>query len=255
MRRVIKIGTSTILTSNGTINKPQLRMIAQGIMQLVRCGDQITVVTSGAVGLGRRVLSEAHARRPSRQALAAVGQPRLVQTYQEVFHPTPVAQLLVDPSHISLAHASLSLQAALHHLWGLGIIPLVNENDAISGAGHRIGDNDTLAALVAGLTNAEQLVILSDIDGLYTDNPSTNPRATRVPLVSRLSPEHFGQFGAGAPGPFGSGGIVTKLKAAHMAQTYGIETILASGHNENIWADLIDQRHDHGTRFLAHQEA
>lgn len=255
MRRVIKIGTSTILTSTGTINTHQLRMIAQGIMQLVRCGDQITVVTSGAVGLGRRILSAAHARRPSRQALAAVGQPCLIQAYQEVFHPTPVAQLLVDQSHVSRPHASLSLQAALRHLWELEVIPLVNENDALSGAGHRIGDNDTLAALVAGLVNAEQLVILSDIDGLYTDNPSTNPQATRVSLVSRLSPEHFGQYGTGAPGPFGSGGIVSKLKAAHMAQTYGIETLLASGHSENIWADLIDQRHDHCTRFLAHKEA
>lgn len=254
MRRVIKIGTSTILTSDGTINMPQLQMIAHGVMRLMRSGDQITVVTSGAVGIGRQVLSAEHARRAVRQTLAAVGQPRLIQIYQEVFGPIPVAQLLVDPIHVRHPYAS-PLQAALQHLWDLGIVPLANENDTLSGAEHGIGDNDTLAALVAGIANAEQLVILSDIDGLYTDNPSTNPQATRVPLVSRLSPEHFGQFGAGTPGPMGSGGIVTKLRAAHIAQTYGIETVLASGRSQTIWDDLIDQRHDHCTRFLAHKEA
>ncbi|MCY0877920.1 MAG: glutamate 5-kinase [Firmicutes bacterium] len=255
MRRVIKIGTSTILTKQGAINKELLKTMATGVLKLVHHGDTVALITSGAVGCGRYLLGTHFADRISKSALAAVGQPYLMRAYQEVFDPVPVAQLLVDQSHVSRPTEAMALETAIHHLWKAGIIPLINENDALSSAGHRIGDNDTLGALVAGMVSADQLVILSDIDGLYTDNPSTNPTATRVQRIARVSHEHFHQFGDGRPGPFGSGGIVSKLKAAEIAQGFGIETILASGHDPEVWDWLIEGRYERATRFEAQKEA
>ncbi len=256
MRRVVKIGTSTTLTDEGHINRKRLETIARGVTMLMDAGDTVTLVTSGAVGAGRGLMAAgADTPSPGRSALAAIGQIALVNAYQSVFHPIAVAQILVDHTHVSQSSAAMALQATLHHLWNLGIVPLINENDALSSAGHRIGDNDTLAALVAGLVAADQLVILSDIDGLYTDNPATNPEATRVSFIPRVSLEHFGQFGDGSPGPWGSGGIVSKLRAAHIAQGYGIETVLAAGHDETVWNRLVDQDYRHFTRFAAQKEA
>lgn len=257
MRRVIKIGTSTTLTSQGQINYKQLAAIARGVVELMEAGDTVTLVTSGAVGVGRGLLSSGPTPvvDPGRSTLAAMGQIALVEAYRTEFHPVAVAQLLVDHTHISQPSSAMALQAALHHLWNVGIVPLINENDALTSIASRIGDNDTLAALVAGLVAADQLVLLSDIDGLYTDNPATNPEATRVSVVPRVSLEHFGQFGEGTPGPFGSGGIVSKLRAAHIAQDYGIETVLAAGHDEAVWNRLMQKDYQSFTRFAAQKEA
>lgn len=251
MKRVIKIGTSTTLTAAGLVDAEALSHIADGIKALLTQGDNLVVVTSGAVGAGRGILGPHHAR----PALAAVGQMALTEAYGRALSPVSAAQLLVDQSHLTQPCAVMALQTVLHHLWRAGTVPLVNENDALSGAGHRIGDNDTLAAMLAGLIDADQLIILSDIDGLYSDNPATNPLATRIALVPRVSPEHFLQFGEGRPGPWGSGGIVSKLKAAHIAQGFGIETILAPGRDNGVFDQLLAQQYDNFTRFLAQQEA
>ncbi|PSR20494.1 MAG: glutamate 5-kinase [Sulfobacillus acidophilus] len=258
MRRVIKIGTSTTLTTDGHIDQARLARIAQGVNQLIAGGEQIALVTSGAVGIGRGLVSYTQtntAGEAMRGALAAIGQIELVKAYQLAFSPISVAQILVDHGHVSDSSAAMALQTALHHLWKLESVPLINENDALSGASRRIGDNDTLAALVAGLMKADQLIILSDIDGLYTDNPTTNPDAIRVAVLPRVSLEHFGQFGDGEPGPWGSGGIVSKLRAAHIAQGFGIETLLAAGHDDTVWECLRTRRYDNFTRFAAHKEA
>ncbi len=255
MRRVIKIGTSTVLTKEGGLDAGRLRIITEGVKRLMDCGDEVALVVSGAVGLGRGFLAGSGAHEAPRPALAALGQIALMQAYQAAFQPTLVAQLLMEQNHVAQPNSAIALQAALHHLWNFAMVPLVNENDALSGAGHRIGDNDTLAAMLAGLITADQLVILSDIDGLYTDNPSTNPAATRISLLPRISHEHFGQFGEGSPGPWGSGGIRSKLKAAKIAQDFGIETILASGRDDAVWSNLVDQRYDRYTRFAAQKEA
>ena len=256
MRRVIKIGTSTTITAKGQINQNRLATIAEGVAMLMEAGDNITLVTSGAVGAGRSLLNRGtDAPHTGRSAFAAIGQIALMTAYQSAFHPLAVAQILVDQSHVSMPSSAMALQATLHHLWNLGIVPLINENDALSGVDQRIGDNDTLAALVSSLIAADQLVILSDIDGLYTDNPATNPNATRISIIPRISLEHFGQFGDGSPGPLGSGGIISKLRAAHIAQGYGIETILAAGYDDTVWQRLRDQNYENLTRFAAQKEA
>ncbi len=256
MRRVVKIGTSTTVTPEGQIDRKRLAAIAKGVAMLLDSGDNITLVTSGAVGVGKGLLNgRTQTPNMGRPALAAMGQIALMSAYQSVFHPLAVGQILVDHSHVSQPSSAMALQATLHHLWNVGIVPLINENDAISGAEQRIGDNDTLAALISSLVAADQLVILSDIDGLYTDNPATNPKATRVLTIPRVSLEHFGQFGDGNPGPWGSGGIISKLRAAHIAQGYGIETILAAGHDDTVWQRLIDQDYANFTRFAAQKEA
>jgi glutamate 5-kinase len=256
MRRVIKIGTSTTVTSDGQIDRARLNLIARGVNQLIADGEQVALVTSGAVGVGRGLLScTSGAGEPTRGALAAIGQIELVKAYQLAFSPVLTAQILVDHGHVSDSSAAMALQTALHHLWNLHSVPLINENDALGAAGRRIGDNDTLAALVAGLIKADQLIILSDIDGLYTDNPNTNPDAIRVAVLPRVSLEHFGQFGEGEPGPWGSGGIISKLRAAHIAQGFGIETLLAAGHDDTVWECLRARRYDSFTRFAAQKEA
>lgn len=255
MRRVIKIGTSTILQDNGQADQERLTHIAQGVSRLLEAGEELVLVTSGAVGLGMGQLSSAEETLPSRACLAALGQPLLLEAYRRAFGLTPVAQLLVDHSHISQPSQVMSLSTALHHLWNSAILPLVNENDALSAGSVRIGDNDTLAALIAGLVSADQLLILSDIDGLYTDNPATNPNAERVTSLPRVSLEHFTQFGSGNPGRWGSGGIVSKLKAAHIAQDFGIETVLASGQDQTLWEHLLEGDYEQGTRFSAQKEA
>lgn len=243
MRRVIKVGTSTALTADGEIYTQRLATIASGIKHLITQGDSVIVVTSGAVGAGRR------AAPASRAAAAAIGQVLLADAYRAAFHPLGAAQLLVDQNDLTQSNAVLALQTVIHHIWNSHAVPIVNENDALRGLGRSIGDNDTLAALLSGLIGADQLVILSDIDGLYTDNPFTNPNAQRIAALPRVSTEHFGQFGEGHAGPWGSGGIVSKLKAAHIAQRFGIETILAAGHDDQLWTALLQRDYERVTRF------
>lgn len=249
MRRIIKIGTSSTLDQAGHINHHRLGIIAQGITRLMDDGDSLALVTSGAVGLGRTLTTG------PRSVLAAVGQIALAEAYRTALFPLTVAQLLIDQSHVGESSPAMALQATIHHIWNNHGVPIINENDALSGAGTRIGDNDTLAALVAGLIGADQLVILSDVDGLYTDNPVTNPGATRIRAIPKVGLEHLEQFGAGDPGPWGSGGIISKIRAAHLAQGFGIETLLAAGHDDTVWDNLRGKRYHNFTRFAGAEEA
>jgi glutamate 5-kinase len=249
MRRVIKIGTSSTLSPNGQINQDRLGIIGRGVRQLCQAGDTIALVTSGAVGAGHSIAPG------SRAFLAAVGQVALAEAYRKALAPLPAAQILIDHSHIAQPSSAMALQSVIHQVWNSAGIPLINENDALGASGQRIGDNDTLGALVAGLIGADQLVILSDIDGLYTDNPFTNPQATRISSIPRVSLEHVAQFGDSHPGPWGSGGIASKIKAAHIAQGFGIQTLLAAGHDDSVWDDLLSQRYENFTRFAGEREA
>lgn len=251
MRRVIKIGSSTAFSSDGTINARQLARIGTGVRALWHAGDQLVLVTSGAVAAGRTRIGPDGPR----SVLAAVGQLDLMAAYSEALRPLTAAPLLIDQHHFNTPAAALALASTIHQLWQRGIIPVLNENDALSSGADRIGDNDTLAALTAGMIHAKQLVLISDVDGLYSDNPSDNPTATRIAVVPRVRRDHFVQFGSGSPGPLGSGGILSKLRAAHLAQDFGIETLLCSGHSASLFDDLGNNCYDTFTRFAAQQEA
>lgn len=248
MTRVIKIGTSTLLAPRGTVDRDRLAAIARGVKQLMQEGDSIILVVSGAVSLGRTLPQSRSLSRPS---LAALGQSRLIAYYQDALLPYASAQLLLTPHLLSHPEQVDFLRDTLTSLVNAGVVPLINGNDATSPG---VGDNDTLAAAVALLMGADQLVILSDVDGLYTDNPETNPTASQIPRLSWVTEHHFGQFGQGRPGPQGSGGIISKLKAAAMAQEGGIETWLMPGHHPEVWSYLQQNRHGLGTRFEARKE-
>lgn len=251
MRRVLKIGSSTAFSADGTINSGQLARMAAGIRTLWQSGDQLVLVTSGAVAAGRARIG---AQSP-RSVLAAIGQLDLMTAYTEALGPLPAAPLLVDQHHFNTPAAALALASIIHQLWQRNIIPVLNENDALSSGSDRIGDNDTLAALTAGMVHAVQLVLISDVDGLYSDNPAANPLARRIAVVPRVDHNHYVQFGLGTSGPMGSGGIISKLRAAHLAQDFGIETLLCSGTSPTLFDDLKNNRYDTFTRFGAQQEA
>ncbi len=248
MTRVIKIGTSTLLSPRGTVERDRLAAIARGVKQLMQEGDAIILVVSGAVSLGRAL---SRSRSLSRPSLAALGQSRLMAHYQDALLPYHSAQMLLTPALLSHPDQVEFLRDTLTSLLSAGVIPLINGNDATCPA---VGDNDTLAAAIARLLQADQLIILSDVDGLYTDNTETNPNAIKVARLSWVTEHHFGQFGQGRPGPQGSGGIVSKLKAAAIAQEGGIETWLMPGHHPEVWSCLRQNHHGLGTRFEARKE-
>jgi glutamate 5-kinase len=251
MRRVVKIGSSTTFKADGSINSERLSRIGMGIRALWDHGDELVVVTSGAAAAGRaRVSSGA-----PRSVVAAVGQLDLMAAYREALDPLLTAPLLIDQHHFNTPSAAMALATIIHQLWRQGILPVLNENDALSSGADRIGDNDTLAALLAGMVQANQLVLLSDVDGLYSANPALNPDATRIAVVPCVMGEHYTQFGSGEPGPLGSGGILSKIRAAHMAQNFGIETLLCSGSSATVFDDLQEGRSEGFTRFAAQKEA
>lgn len=243
MRYVIKIGTSTLIGPEQSICGPALHTMAKGLKALMP-GNHVVLVVSGAVGLGRSLPT----RMPmSRAAQAATGQASLISAYQTALAPQRVAQLLVDNGH----EPPRDLSAIVENLIANDIIPLVNGNDALH---PNVGENDTLAAYLATQWGADQLILLSDINGVYTDNPAHSPIARRIPSVPWVTESHLVRFRDGCAGPLGSGGIVSKLRAAMIAQEAGIPTILMSGRDPRIW-DWISQNHfPESTRFEAERK-
>ncbi len=253
MRRVIKIGTSTALTPHGSIHEQRLSEIATGLRLLIARGDQVVLVVSGAVGLGRSLHPKTPLSHAARQAHAALGQTLLLEAYRTALRPLAAAQLLVTGADFQDPVVSSTFRDTLLHLMAIGAVPLVNANDPITSHQTSI-DNDTLAAHVAALWGAEQLVLLSDVDGLYSDNPRTNPNAYRIPVMSWVTPAHLDQFAHGSPGPWGYGGIVSKLRAAQIAQEAGVETILMAGDSPGVWHALASRDYRQATRFQANKE-
>ncbi|NMP22391.1 glutamate 5-kinase [Sulfobacillus harzensis] len=247
MRRVIKIGTSTLMDVQGQVDRDRLVSISRGVKQLMQDNQRVVLVVSGAVALGRTLPQSRHL---SRSALASLGQTRLMAYYQDALLPYPSAEMLLG-SDVEETGRATQLTSTLDDLTEAGIVPLINGNDATE---CHVGDNDVLAARVARVWGADQLVILSDVDGLYSDNPGTNPKARRIARLAWVTEHHLSQFGPGNPGPLGSGGIVSKLAAAALAQEFGIETILTSGRHPEVWDWLRTGRYHLATRFEARKE-
>ena len=233
-RIVVKVGTSTLANADGSLNEDKIKQIVANLSELNE-NAEVVFVTSGAVGAGMGQMKLAHKPKSivEKQALAAIGQVSLIHLYQILFwaHGKTIAQLLLTKDDFSDRRRYLNMRSVLRSLLAKKIIPVINENDPVVGEGIKgvkVGDNDTLSALVAGLIEADLLVILTDIDGLYDKNPSVFADAKFINLVENLDDSI--RAAAGAEGSkFGTGGMRTKITAAQMATKNGTHLIIANG--------------------------
>jgi len=236
-RLVVKIGSALIVDEAGAIRRDWLDSVADDIASLRSNGVEIIVVTSGAVAIGRRALGLEQTRSlriEEKQAAAAIGQIPLFEAYRTGLarHGIVAAQVLVTPDDTEARKRHLNARATLSALLGFGAVPVINENDTVATAELRFGDNDRLAARVAQMASADTLILLSDVDGLYTADPRTDPAARHIPEVRQLTPEIEAMAGEAKPG-ISSGGMVTKLAAARIATTAGCRMAIAAGHAEH----------------------
>lgn len=255
MRVVAKIGTASITDATGAIAGPAIAKLADEVASLRAAGHEVIVVSSGAVASGVAALGMT--TRPSDmrtlQAVSAVGQARLVERYRIELdrHGLICAQLLVDPFDFVERSQYLHLQATIDRLLELGVVPIVNENDAIANDELRYGDNDRIAALLANGSGADVLVLLTDMDGLYTADPRHDPTAVLVPLVRSDDPLLAISASAGGSGR-GSGGMASKLTAARMASWSGVRSVIARAARPQVLLDAVTSAGDVGTTFEAH---
>ena len=232
-RVVIKIGSSLLVdTAAGTLNRPWLESLAGEVVRLKQRGQQVMLVSSGAIALGRRYLNFASDQRrlEEHQAAAAAGQIVLAHAYQDLLdrHNIKVAQVLLTPDDTEDRRRYLNARSTLETLLALGVVPVINENDTVATQEIRYGDNDRLAARVSEMTSADCLVLLSDVDGLYESDPATNPDAALIPEVHEITPELESICGSSRT-EYGSGGMATKLAAARICMSAGCATLIASG--------------------------
>lgn len=256
MKIVVKVGTSTLAHSGGRLNIRRVEQLCKVLSDLKNAGHQILLVSSGAIGMGvgKLGLPGRPEDMPGKQAAAAVGQCELMYTYDRLFakYSHNVAQILLTADDIQDERRSSHVHDTLQRLLDWNALPVINENDAVAtdeiGIQTTIGENDTLSAVVARLIQADLLVLLSDIDGLYTADPHKNADAVLIPVVERITPDVIALAG-GAGSSLGSGGMATKLKAATVATEAGIDMVIANGENPEVLYDLFDGK-PVGTRFL-----
>jgi glutamate 5-kinase len=231
-RLVLKIGSALLVADDGEIRLTWLDRLADDVARCHARGQEIILVSSGAIAVGRQHLglNGTRLRLEEKQAAAATGQIRLAHAYQEALarHNITVAQILLTLEDTEARRRHLNARATFSQLLGLGAVPVVNENDTIATSEIRFGDNDRLAARVAQMTSADMLVLLSDIDGLYTADPRKNPDARHIGMVRDIGPEIEAMAGEAASG-YSSGGMVTKLAAARIAISAGCRMLIARG--------------------------
>ena len=255
MRIVVKVGTSTLAHSGGRLNIRRVENLCKVLSDLKNAGHEILLVSSGAIGMGvgKLGLPGRPEDMPGKQAAAAVGQCELMYTYDKLFaqYSHNVAQILLTADDIQDSRRSSHVHDTLERLLAWNALPIINENDAVAtdeiGIQTTIGENDTLSAVVAQLIKADLLILLSDIDGLYTADPHKDPEAVLIPVVDRITPEILSLAG-GAGSSMGSGGMATKLKAATIATEAGIDMVIANGEDPEILYDLFDGK-SVGTKF------
>ncbi len=240
---VIKIGSNTLAKADGTINLEFMLSFAEQCASLIKQGKQIILVSSGAQVAGVSTTKE-WARKKDvhyRQALCSIGQVELMHQWRKAFQKQDIhiGQLLLTKDDFENEHRSLNIRNTLFTLVDEGVVPIINENDSVSFDEIKIGDNDNLSALTAILWSADLLILFSDIDGIYTDNPKTNKNAKLIETVSSI-PELRKTITIGETNSFGTGGIETKLQAAEKVTKYGIEMILANGSEETALIKLYD---------------
>ncbi len=244
-RIVVKVGTSTLTHQTGNLNLMQMELLVRQLADLKNQGRDVILVTSAAVGagMGRLNIQEKPKEISAKQALAAIGQGILMHIYEKLFgeYGIAVAQVLLTKDDVAHRQRYLNARTTLRQIMEYGAIPVINENDTVAFDQIKVGDNDTLAAMVAGLTDADLLVLLSDIDGLYTSDPRKDPEASLIPLVEEITPEVEALAG-GEGSKFGSGGMQTKIAAARIAVMQGIPMVLTNGSRRDCLQFLNESR-------------
>lgn len=242
MRIVIKIGTSTLTYLNGNLNVHMFESLCKVIADIKNAGNEVIIVSSGAIALGRSklCLKERPADIPTKQAAAAVGQCELMCFYDRAFsqyHHT-VAQALITAEDFENDERRENFGNTMRRLLDFGVLPVINENDTVATAEISVGDNDTLSALTAVNINADLLVLLSDIDGLYSADPHTDKTARLIPVVEEITPELESKAGGSVSG-VGTGGMATKIHAAKLCMAAGCDMVIAGGAAPEVLYDII----------------
>lgn len=257
MRVVVKIGTSTLAHPNGCLNIRRVEELCRVLSDLKNAGQEVILVSSGAIGMGVGKLSLKEKPRdiPTKQAAAAVGQCELMYVYDKLFgeyHHT-VAQILLTGDDFQHQDRYQNFRNTILRLLELGVLPVINENDSIATEEIRVGDNDTLSAMVAVSVGAELLILLSDIDGFYTADPRRNRDARLIAEVRELTPELLAQAG-GEGSEFGTGGMKTKLHAAQLCGERGCDMVIMNGDKPHLLYELFEGR-PVGTRFYGRKNS
>jgi glutamate 5-kinase len=254
MKIVVKVGTSTLAHKTGNLNIRHVEELTKVLSDLKNAGHEIVLVSSGAIGMGvaKLSLSSKPTDIPTKQAAAAVGQCELMYVYDKLFseYNHTVAQILLTGSDFSNEERHKNFENTMKRLLELGALPVINENDTVSTDEIKVGDNDTLSSLVAVSVKADLLVILSDIDGLYTGDPRKDKNAKLITKVYGITDEIralAGQEGSS----LGTGGMITKLNAGKICNEHGCDMIIANGSNPSVLYDIIDGKEALYTRFFA----
>ena len=260
-RIIIKVGSSTLThEETGDLNLSKIERLVRVISDLKGEGKEVILVSSGAIAAGRQALG--HRKRPEslaqKQAFAAVGQARLMMVYQRIFseYNQTAAQVLLTKHTMINDSSRYNAQKTFEELLKLGAVPVVNENDTVSTSEipfvDTFGDNDRLSAVVASLVGADLLILLSDIDGLYSDDPRMNPDARFIPLVKEIDSKLLAMGKSTSGSDVGTGGMSAKLGAARIATDSGADMIIANGQDVSVIQQIMDGQ-EKGTLFLAHQ--
>ncbi len=243
MRIVIKVGTSTLAHSTGLLNIKRVEQMCKVISDLKNAGHEIVLVSSGAIGmgLGKIGFTERPDDIPTKQAAAAIGQCELMYTYDKLFSEFnhTVAQILMTGAYVTIEDYGKNLNNTLFRLLELGVIPIINENDTVTTDEIVIGDNDTLGATIALTVKADLLILLSDIDGLFTGDPNKDPNAERIEVVTEVT-EDIERLAGSKGSVLGTGGMITKINAAKMVMEKGIDMVVANGKNPDILYDIME---------------
>ena len=256
MRAVIKVGTSTLAHATGRLNIRHVEELVKVLSDLKNAGHEIILVSSGAIGMGvgKLMLPGKPSDMPTKQAAAAVGQCELMYTYDKLFtqYNHTVAQILLTGQDVEDPERRQNFENTMERLLELGALPIINENDTVATAEIKVGDNDTLGAIVACAVRADLLVLLSDIEGLYTADPRKDPGATLIPVVEAVTPE-IESLAGGVGSGLATGGMATKLRAAKMVSEMDCDMIITNGERPKVLYDIMDGKRV-GTRFLGKTE-
>lgn len=259
-RIVVKIGSSSLQhMQTGDLDYTKLDVLVRELCDIRNRGKDVVLVTSGAVAVGRKsvMMQETGSDNLTavKQACAAIGQARLMMTYQKIFaeYNQVAAQILMTKNTIIDNLNRFNARNTFAELFKLGVVPIVNENDTVATYELGIGDNDTLSAIVAALIDADMLILLSDIDGLYTDDPRKNPDAKYIEVVEELTEELMNMGKASTGSSSGTGGMNTKLQAARIAGNTGVDMVIANSKDIKVIHRILDGQNI-GTLFKAHKE-
>lgn len=252
MRIVVKVGTSTLAHPTGRLNIRHVEELVKVLSDLKNAGHEMILVSSGAIGMGvgKLNLPGRPADMPTKQAAAAVGQCELMYTYDRLFaqYNHTVAQILLTGEDVDHEDRRHNFENTMFRLLELGALPVINENDTVATAEIKVGDNDTLGAIVACSVGADLLVLLSDIEGLYTADPRKDPGAKLLPVVEAVTPE-IEALAGGKGSELATGGMATKLRAAKMVTDRGCDMVITNGEHPEWLYDIVEGKAV-GTRFL-----